>query len=82
MTNITVGTSVVTVPLERGCDLVIQNLSSGTVYFGRTSSVTTANGVKIAAGASLAVSDRSGRIPFAYLIGDAASLDVRYDATR
>ena len=65
-------------PQRRGC-LIVNNETSATIYLGFDTSLTTANGLPLAAGASLNNSDDSalwrGVI---YGIVGSATADVRY----
>lgn len=54
--------------------LVVMNLGSGDLYIG-DANVTTANGIKLAAGASIPLGDFAGQL---YGIATAGTLDVRW----
>jgi hypothetical protein len=77
--NIVVGTvTPVLLPVaEPSASVLIQNLGTGNLYVDGNPVVTTATGVKIAAGTSLTVigPDDVGAL---YLISDTAATDVRY----
>lgn len=77
--KIVVGTATpVLLPVvEPSASVLIQNLGTGIVYVDGDPAVTTATGVKIAAGTTLTVvgPDSVGAL---YLISDTAATDVRY----
>ena len=76
--NIVVGTAPVLLPVvEASATVFIQNLGAGIVYVDGNPAVTTATGVKIAAGASLIIPGPDS-IGLPYLISDTAPTDVRY----
>ena len=77
--NIVVGTvTPVLLPVgEASGTVFIQNLGSGNLYVDGNPAVTTATGVKIAAGASLIIPGPDS-IGQPYLISDTAATDVRY----
>lgn len=76
----TVGTSAVQVNPEAVAIPVIQNLGPGIVYIGRTSGVTTSNGMQIPVGAvyewPVAIG-AGGSSPDVYAIADTAGTNVR-----
>lgn len=74
--TVSVGTS--TAPFLTGhaqrTALMVQNLGTGTVYFGPKSTLTAANGIQLLPGASLNLPTRGP----VYAISTVAATDVRY----
>lgn len=71
-----IGTSAAQIVLGRSSReaLLVQNLGTADLYVGG-STVTTANGVKVAAGSAMGFSDFNGPL---YGISASGTLDVRY----
>jgi hypothetical protein len=75
---VSIGTSAAVIRVAKSGrkSIVIQNAhASQDLYVGTTSSVTTANGVKIPAGQSFSFDDYNGAL---YGIASGAATDVRY----
>jgi len=70
----TSATEVIPASTERK-SLLVQNAGSGPVYVGFDSSVTTSNGVKVAAGGTYADDTYTGSI---YVIAASGTQDVRF----
>lgn len=76
--TVSIGTSAAVIKAAHGSrtSLVVQNAhATNTLYVGSDSSVTTSNGVVVAAGASVTFDDYTGDV---YGIASGASTDVRY----
>lgn len=79
MAAITVGTSSVQLTgFDSSSRIIIQNLGVADIYFGAASTVTTSNGVKIAAGGSFEFFGRMHGTPAVWLISGTAGQDVRW----
>ena len=78
VSNVSIGTSAAVIAAGRSGreGITIQNAhASNTLYVGTTDAVTTSNGVKVPAGASLSIGSYNGPV---YGIASGASTDVRY----
>lgn len=81
MAAVTVGTSAVQVTgFETTDRLLVQNLGSVPIYFGRASDVTTSTGIKIAAEGAYEFLNSVHAVPNLWLISGTAGQNVRIEA--
>ncbi len=80
MAAVSVGTTAVEVTgWSHGDRIWVQNLGSAPVYYGRTSGVTTATGIQIAAAGSVTFAAPAERVGHIFLISGTAGQDVRWE---
>ena len=79
MAAVTVGTSATQLSSFSSSNrIIIQNLGSADIYMSDSPTVTTSNGIKIAAGGAFEFAGKMHETPAIYLISGSAGQDVRW----